>query len=220
MITILPIGGLCNRFRVILSFLQSNKEINVYWEELDDICNEHFLKVFKPHPRINFLSTKPLEYNYLGFHGNVNNPMLYLDIIPQDYVKDKINFYLNKLGTKFNTCHIRRTDHIPIQKSTNSFIPDEIYFNFIKKSPFKVYLATDNIDTQKTYKEKFGDKIILNEEISENGLQRKSTLDNAYIDLVICSLGKMFLGSSKWSTFTNTIDIFRKINYWKNINTK
>jgi hypothetical protein len=219
MATILPIGGLCNRFRVILSFLQFNKTINVYWEELDDICNEHFLKIFKPIPEINFLTEKPSKYHYLGFNGKITNPYLYYKIIPQDFVKEKINYYLRKLGNNFNTCHIRRTDHVIIQQNTKSFIPDEVYIRFISISPYKVFLATDNIKTQIKFKSLFPSKVILNEEISETESQRKSTLDNAYIDLVICSLGKNFLGSSKWSTFTTTINTFRKINYWKKINT-
>jgi hypothetical protein len=216
MITILPIGGLCNRLKVILSFLENNKNLNIYWEKSNDICNQHFLEIFEPNKQLNFLDEKPNEYDFYGFNGKVKNPYLYKIFQPKPEIKLKINYYLNKLGKYFNSCHIRRTDHIEIQNSTKTLINDTVYINFIARSKTKVYLATDNIDTQRKFKDIFGDKIVINEEIIDTENLRKSTLENAYIDLVICSLGQIFQGSSKWSTFTTTIETFKKINYWKN----
>jgi hypothetical protein len=220
MVVICPIGGLCNRFRVILSFLEQHKSIEVFWDKIWDICFEDFLSVFQPIPNVTFLPSKPPKYDYQGTNGNVINKSLYLNFIPQKYVIDKINNILKHLGPYFNTCHIRRTDHLSIQNNTKTFINDDYYIYFIKCSRYKVYIATDNIDTQRKFKSIFGDKVIINNEIKDTDTIRKSTLDNAYIDLVICSLGRLFVGSSKFSTFTTTIQTFRNINYWKNIQSK
>lgn len=217
MVVICPIGGLCNRFRVILSFLEQHKNVEVFWDKIWDICFEDYLNIFHPINNVKFLTEKPEKYDYLGTNGTVKNKFFYLKIIPKNFVVEKINNILRKLGPFFNTCHIRRTDHLNIQNSTKTHINDEYYIYFIKTSKLKVYLATDNTETQQKFKLLFGEKVIINEEIKDIETIRKSTLDNAYIDLVICSLGRLFAGSSKFSTFTTTIQTFRNINYWKNI---
>lgn len=217
MAIIIPKGGLCNRLRVIFSYLEKFKTVTVYWENNEEICMNHFLDVFKPYHSINFIYEKPEKYDYYGDYGKIKNLNYLTKLIPHDSIKDKIYSYLEKLGKNFDSCHIRRTDHISMQLATKTFINDDMYIQFIKNSKNKVFLATDNPETQKKFIDIFGDKVIINSEIVENNLLRKSTLENAYIDLVLCSLGFRFQGSSDWSTFTKTIKIFKKINYWKSM---
>jgi len=218
MVVICPEGGLCNRLRVILSFMEKYNNFDIYWPKTWDICFQDFTDVFKPLSKLNFIEEKPDKFDYKGTSSiGKYSYKLYYQIVPIESIKIRINYFLSKLGKNFYSCHIRRTDHTETQINTKTYISDEVYIYFIKCSPFKVFLATDNIDTQTKFKSIFGDKLITNDAIIETDSVRKSNLENAYIDLVLCSLGKKFLGSSKFSTFSTTINILNKINYWNNI---
>lgn len=215
-----PIEGLCNRLRVILSYLQKHHELQVYWPIDDKICNSHFLSIFKPIENVKFLDYELPPgniYDYSGFSANSlidTYKLEYLKLIPKKEIIDKINSILALLGENFNACHIRRTDHSKLAIKHKLYTHDIFYINFIQNSPYKVYIATDNLQTQTQFKKLFGEKIITNNLFK--GKLRNSTLADAFIDLVICSMAKEFKGSG-YSSFTDTIQIFRDINYYQNV---
>lgn len=218
MAIIIPTEGLCNRLRVILSYLEKYSKLEVFWNKDDKICFTHFLDVFHPIENINFLETFPKTFTYQGFSSISpieNYKLKYRLLKPKEEIIHRLKTFLTILGNDFNACHIRRTDHTRIAIRRKLLTTDLEYVKFISNSPNKVYIATDNIFTQQQLKKIFGDKIVINDGLF-SGKLRNSSLEDAFIDIVICSLAKDFKGSG-YSSFTDTIQIFKEINYYKTI---
>jgi hypothetical protein len=220
MSNIIPIEGLCNRLRVILSYLNSYPTLNIYWENDKTVNNQHFLDIFQPIPNFNFLPSKPTSYIYKGYShclpiDNFKNN--YLLLKPTKEILLKIKEFISILGTDYDACHIRRTDHTRLAISHKCLTTDLQFINFIQKSTkSKIFIATDNIFTQISLKKLFHNKIIINHGINNTKNLRKSNLETALIDLILCSKSKHFIGSG-YSSFTSTIDTLKKINYFDTI---
>jgi hypothetical protein len=213
-----PIEGLCNRLRVIFSYLQTYSELSIYWPVDDKICLTHFLDVFNPIENIRFLENEIKKYDYCGYSpicSLENFKLQYLKLNPKKDILDKIQTILSQLGSDFNACHIRRTDHTRIAINKKLYTTDLEYILFIRNSPNKVFVATDNLLTQFQLKKIFGNKVIINNSLFKGKL-RNSSLADAFIDIVICSMAKNFKGSG-YSSFTDTINIFKNIKYYDNL---
>ena len=77
-----------------------------------------------------------------------------------------------------------------------------IFFKFIDSQPknIYIYLATDNRKTQDKFIKKYGNRIKINKMIIQNDKVRQTNLEDAIIDLFVCSRAKKFKGSG-WSSF-------------------
>jgi len=218
---IIPTEGLCNRFRVMFSYLTKLSEIQVLWNKDKTVSFTHFLDIFEPIPKINFIYTKPTEILYSGYGTCLSFDKFYYNYIllkPKIEIINKIRDIIKNLGENYNACHIRRTDHIKIAKSHHKFTNDFKFIDFIKKSDKTVYVATDNKFTQDSLKKIFGNKVRFGYNISPTKNLRQTSLEEALIDLIICSGSVEFLGSG-YSSFSHTIQIFKQIDFIKkNIN--
>jgi hypothetical protein len=212
-ITVYARSGLSNKLRVILSYLyRANKEgkkLKVIWT-IDDECPEVYNKLFEPIDNLEVISTKT-EYDYYTWDEDnhdyrYNNYYKLLKPLPN--IQNIINIYKNELLNNYIACHIRRTDSLThvvhIQKS------DIEYMEFIDSldPTMKIYIATDNKDTQDVFFNKYNDRIIMKQIIPSDNL-RQTSVQDAVVDIYICAGAKYFMGS-QGSSFTNIINYLKE----------
>ena len=224
-ITVFAKNGLNNKLRVVLSYLyKANKEkkkLRVYWIP-DNECDEIFDNLFEPIKNVEFIykydnNNKIFDYNTCYSYNNDYIKDNYYKLLkPLLSIKKLINVYLLKLKNKFIACHIRRTD-LDARFNSPSYTwykhkTDDEYINFINKydNTYKIFLATDNIETQDKFKQLYGDRLICNP-ISSNNKLRQTSIQDAVVDMYVCSYANDFLGTIG-SSFSSTINYLRKIN--------
>jgi hypothetical protein len=217
MFVVYPKGGLCNKLRVLLSYndyaLKIKKKLLVLWNK-SDMCNGYFLDYFYPIKNINFIyvnndTVKNYKIDYEGCMWHDDHKLskkMYKKLRILPYIEEKMKKII--YNNKFNAIHVRRTDHTEVAKKHNSYTSDEEFIDFIKKSEDKVYVATDNNKTQNKFINMFPDKIISSKQLNNSDNLRKTTLEDAIIDLFICSRSKLFMGSG-FSSFSGAINFLR-----------
>jgi hypothetical protein len=209
-INIFPIYGMCNRLRVLFSYLQICREqnllLNVFWEKTDD-CPGYFLDVFQPIEGVRFLNKKPTKVNYKGCSAKIIlNKFHYKELKPIDSIYKEIS----KLSDNdYDAVHIRRTDFVKLAKKVGQYIDDSPFKDFIENSNNKVYLACDNFITQKIYIDKYQNKIFVNKFIKDSKNKRKTSLKDSVIDLFVCVKSKNFLGTP-YSSYSGLIKCLRQ----------
>ena len=225
-------SGLCNRLRVLFSYYLHCKDINkklIYlWYE-NDACPGKFSDYFENLNNLIILENEN-KFNEFCKKNNIKNnidyvgnnwqknyspfeKLIYNDLRFKKNIIDKSNRFINNINKKnYNAVHIRRTDHVSMAKKNNKFTTDDEFFEFIEKSNKNVFVATDCYKMQEKLMDKFGDKIFfynkINKNIKKNNM-RSTTLENAVIDIFLCTKSQEFLGS-KFSSFSNAIKNIRK----------
>ena len=227
-IVIKPNGGLCNRLRFILSFIRKlideNKfhkyKLIIIWK-LNNYCTGYIDCFFQNIKNVEFVSKyhqKPdlSSSDIVEKYININ----YLEKIPL-FLKTRF-FYkirkiiMKKLKNNYISIHIRRTDLQKILENNenvkNKIVSDEEYIEFINK--FKkekyIYLATDNLETQKKFQKLYKDRLIVFKNISEKKDIRKTDIKHSIIDLFICGCSKKFKGSY-YSSYTSFIYLLKNL---------
>ena len=228
-ITILCCSGLSNRIRTILGFLQvcnyHNKKLNVIWIK-DNTCNGNFLDYFKPIKNVNFINEKN-TYNYQGqntiknicskYKIDFDKKKLYCNIKLVDELENKIQTYINKHNIKnIIGIHVRRTDYTGniIGKILNGSNSDQEFFEYIEKYSNKnFFIATDNKETQDLYINKYKERALFYSKIKNTDNLRKTSLENAIIDIYILSYNKKIKGTYN-SSFTEFARCLKKSRYF------
>ena len=134
MITVQPIGGLCNYLRVIFSYYEYarsvNLELNVIWI-ITSACPGYFLDYFEPIPHVHFSkviqNNIKIDYNGCHWHPNFNpyEKNIYNKLKIKSYLKKLVFDKIDILNKNYISVHIRRTDHIVDAKRNNKFVEDE-----------------------------------------------------------------------------------------------
>jgi hypothetical protein len=190
------------------------EKLEVCWK-INEECNGHFLEVFQPVRGITFTDdSNNIDYQGSDWHKDFDPSkiFLYKDLYLNIKNQNKLYRNLNKLGKNYASIHIRRTDQI----NFHNYSEMESYEDFCKfideqKSFRKIFLATDNSDTQKWFLEKHKE-IFVNTIIQPSINLRKTSLSDAAIDIFTCIKGKKFMGTS-CSGYTNFINWYRKNKY-------
>lgn len=110
--------------------------------------------------------------------------------------------------------HVRRTDFLTDSNRKSEVKPNETWFDFIDKSIVKmgkdtpVYLATDNEITQREFVTKYPN-IIMWKTIGKTKKLRKTSLEDAVIDVYIARHAKVFLGTQN-SSYSDLIELLTK----------
>jgi hypothetical protein len=218
---IFPEGGLCNMLRVVFSWyakaLAEDKKLIVCWP-ITDACPGFFLDYFEPVSDIEFIKGyNPLyryDYQGCGVLEEFNNPSMYDALCPRVNIKAIVDSNIAKLnfnsGCGFVAIHVRRTDHVRDAKMNNKFTSDEDFFEFLDKQLNKVniYLATDNLETQRIFKARYGNRLKINKWITPRLDLRQTDIKDAVIDILTCAHANAFLGSG-WSSFSDLINDLR-----------
>jgi len=116
------------------------------------------------------------------------------------------------LNKNYISVHIRRTDHIQLAKYNNRYTDDEEFINFLDKSDNNknIYIATDNKITYNKFKKKYQNRIKIDYHKTNNNSLRKTSLQDAIIDIYICVYSDDFMGSG-WSSFSRVIKSLRML---------
>jgi hypothetical protein len=205
---IAPGGGLCNRIRVLLSWLKKarddGQQLVVYWP-VSSHCNGSFIRCFEAIPGVHVLQREPEPGRRLDYQGcEACGPMALDAIRPSQTIRERIELIRATLGPEYDAVHIRRTD-LPAER----YVPDADFEQFIMDAAdAPVYLATDNAATQKHFTEKFGNIRKATTIIARDGTLRQTPLDIAVIDLFICA-GAAYFKGTVGSSFTEMIEAMR-----------
>ena len=220
--TVLSCGGLGNRLRMILSCykytLSKNKHLKVYWRVNNEVSFSKFTDVFKPIKGILFIyeyNDEPVDYtspdncSILDKAGEFT--YLYRYLQPTNNINKTIRNLISKTGNKYISMHIRRTDHIIMAENNNNYVSDIEYINYINNYPgYNIYLACDNRETQDKFINLYGNRIIINNRITDNNNLRKTSLGDSVIDIFMCVYSQFFK-SAGFSSFSDTIKILRNV---------
>jgi hypothetical protein len=207
-------GGLCNRLRVIFSYLCVLDNFIIIWES-DQECNGYYLDYFEQIPNITFqnklLDGQSLDIItnqvYLKMEYDVFSGIMSEKMILLSHVKQEVS---NRIYGDYTAVHVRRTDINVIVTKNKSFIPNSSFIEFINQHDLPVYLATDNYDTQKQFISVFDQKMFCKKIIPNNDL-RQTPLIDAIIDMFVCVNAKYFMGT-KSSSLSEIIHSLRKPN--------
>jgi len=231
-ITVFAENGLNNKLRVVLSYLykanNENKKLRVYWIPNDE-CTEKFENLFEPIDNVEFIykydnNNNNNIFDYITFHSynkineyNVIKNKYYKLLKPLPSIQKVIDKYLLQLKNKFIACHIRRTDILTYNTPSHKWYKhktDDNYINFINKydNTYNIFLATDNKETQDKFIKLYGDRLICNPIINNNNL-RQTSIQDAVVDMYVCSYAKEFEGTIG-SSFSDTINYLRKNNQY------
>lgn len=227
-ITIYARDGLNNKLRVMLAYLfkanNENKKLRVIWIK-DEQCPENFDKLFEPLKNVEFFYTnEKIPNNQIDFNigwsseeGFIINKY-FKHLKPLKNIQDDINKTIDLLKTSDNldyiSCHIRRTDIFTLAKyfdTSFSINQDDEYIKFIDEQPnnLKIYIATDNEDTQQKFIDIYGSRMIYKKIIKSDQL-RQTSIQDVVKDMYVCAGSKYFMGSP-WSSVTDTINELRKL---------
>jgi hypothetical protein len=218
---IFPEGGLCNMLRVVFSWyakaLAEDKKLIVCWS-ITDACPGFFLDYFEPVDEIEFIKDTSLLYKYdykgCGVLEEFNNPSMYIPLRPKAHIQARVNaniVELNSNGSKgFVAIHVRRTDHIRDALMNNKFTNDADFFEFLDNQTknVNIYIATDNLETQKIFKGIYGHRLKAVKWITPRRALRQTGLEDAVVDIYTCVGANVFLGSG-WSSFSDLINDLR-----------
>jgi hypothetical protein len=220
-ITVGALAGLNNRIQVILSYLylakSQGKKLNVIWIT-DEQCPEKFDDLFYPIEDVN-ISYEPIEeslYDYKNWDKENNKYIeanYYSLLKPVVNIQNKIDDIKKLLAydsKNYIACHIRRTDALTHELYKFYIKDDEEYINFINNIPdnLKIYIATDCKLTQQKFIDLYGDRMIY-KKIKDSTNLRQTSLEDAVIDMYVCSGSKYFMRS--YGSFSNTIEYIRNI---------
>lgn len=210
-----PTGGLCNRLRVLFSYNieadRISEKLRVLWVP-NSTCNGSFLDYFEPLDNVEFISNTNEKPIYVGCATFPNLKPDYKYLKPKSKIIKEIQKRVEQLDNgDYISAHIRRTDLTEGVISINKYISDDEFINFFNKSNKKIFLATDNQETQSKFKNIFKDRLIIFNEIQKSNNLRMTSLKEAIIDLYLCILSKEFYPTS-YSSFSDLITELRKTN--------
>lgn len=211
-----PIGGLCNRLRVIGSRLAAaraaGQTLTVWWF-VHPACPALFGDLFETPPadliiRDGEIGPKDVETTssvLAGVAESVWGPMI-LDVLrPLPAIQERIDGLLSLTGPAFTAVNIRRTDH------NTRYEEDVAYVTFATKAAEgKVYVSADNPRSIATMKRALGDRIIYGANFRQAGIRLTGVAD-AVVDIWVSAKSARFKGTY-YSSFSDWIEMMRKCN--------
>ena len=247
MIVVYPTEGLCNKLRVVFSYyqkaLEKKEELVVIWDDTEQ-CNGYFLDYFEPVKNIRFVKNNKEAYpvDYKGYqccegyrpYTSKYQSNFFEKLVPLPYLISVMDERRKLLKDKYIAVHIRRTDHSDLARENERYTHDNEFHEFINENgTYNVYLATDNLQTQKAFLEHHSERIKcikladggdrvdapvsrfaslinpFNQDKRRKPNLRKTSLEHAIIDLYMCIYADKFMGSG-YSSFSNFITYMRE----------
>ena len=216
---LVPIGGLCNRLRVILSAAETNRNFRVCWAKNKD-CGAWWEELFEPlalpnvemvHcPRTLMPSKWNLRLNRIWKRAIFTE----YEIQPYDGVKamkgirptKEIMDRVEQISAAFDEhtigLHVRRTDHhISSAVSTDEAVMETLTTEIAQNPKVKFYLTSDDENFKRALKDKWPDHILTQE--CHGTRATLEGMKEAVIDLWTLARTTRILGSY-WSSYSDT----------------
>jgi len=204
-----PTGGLCNRLRVVFSYCRlserESKILEVVWKKNRD-CDGLFLDFFEDVPGVVFTENPSGDVYYKGCYP-LGNPE-YSNLKLKSDMREKVKVRIEMIGGSYISAHIRRTDHVELAKSKGVFTDDDVFIEFFGKSEDKIFIATDNPETQSKFKGIYKDRLFVFGRIEDSSSHRLTPLEESVLDIYTCVGSSQFIGT-KYSSFSDLIRILR-----------
>jgi hypothetical protein len=208
--------GLNNKLNALLGYLnkanKENRKLKFIW--INEVnCPGKFSDLFEDIPNLEIIDYEiPHDIKTHWAPDDQYITDKYFNLLkPKPDIVKKIDEFKNVLGSKYIACHIRRTDIIGASWVTKH-TTDEDYINFINQhdTNLKIFIATDNRETQDTYRLIYGDRIVYKDIIPSNNV-RQTSLEDAVVDMYVCAGATYFLGY-EGSSFSVSINLIRDAN--------
>ncbi|MDJ0903086.1 MAG: hypothetical protein QNJ55_30240 [Xenococcus sp. MO_188.B8] len=219
-----------------------NVPLFIHWP-INEKCNDHFLNLFEPINHVKFVdedTANQLRRHHKlvailndFFHYNTSYQISaeerfsylrlqrkYLRII-QEFVKN--NNIENVLGF-----HVRKTDIFSKERQGIKINQYHLFDEIATQTDKKIFMATDNKQTQDDFLQKYGEQIIIYNNLfavnSQNSL-RKTSLESAIIELYILAHCQEVFGTkneagqlvSSFSEMAQDLNILNKQNKLYNL---
>jgi len=220
--------GLCNRIRAVLSYQRVAQEAGrllvVAWPP-NEYCDGPFLDLFNPLTGVRFCfepaelpNGLQLRQEHLIFEchptikGTRQEARMYSQLTPLKGLLAEIERRKCACGApNFVAAHVRRTDHWTAGITKEQQTSDESIARFFDAHPRdQIYLATDNLDTQRHFLSRFQRRVHLTT-IERRTDLRQTELRDAVCDLFVCAAARVFAGSYG-SSFSDTIMHLRHVH--------
>lgn len=219
---LVPIGGLCNRLRTIVSHLEwcqqnGGEVLHVYWVP-HVACAVRFSELFVtdglsaagivlyegmlPRPGVaDVIQTCSVR---AGVEESVWARRAASLLRPLPAIQTRIDAHLRRLGPEFTALHIRRTDH------NENYDQDVQYAAFaVAHGSNPVYAAADNPRSLATLKRELGNRLHYNGRFGMSGI-RYTAVTDAVVDLWVCAHSTQFRGTF-YSSFSDWIEMMRSL---------
>lgn len=210
-----PIGGLCNRLRVIGSRLAlaraAGKTLTVWWGASPD-CPANYRDLFAeppsdliiyenragpPHVEVACRDDRSISVSAWA-------PVAIETFRPTPAIQARIDSLLARLGPSFVAVHIRRTDH------NKRYDEDIIYAKYAQRfADHTVFAAADNPLSIVTLKKALGDRLHYAGAFSKTGIRLTAVAD-AVVDLWVAAAAQQFRGTY-YSSFSDWIEMMRQV---------
>jgi hypothetical protein len=217
---LIPIGGLCNRLRAIISHYsvceRDDLPLHVYWYP-NSACPATFSQLFDvtrlpprfilhdgtDRPPLNHIQTC---YSHYSVSDKQISTLASTILFPTPAIQGKIDSLLAALGSVFTALHIRRTDH-----NTN-YHEDAEYVRFASAGTERVYVAADNPMSVATVKKALGERVVWGSKYTRKSTDsiRLTDVEDAVVDLWVCSQASRFRGTF-YSSFSEWIEGMRSV---------
>jgi hypothetical protein len=216
---IVPIGGLGNRIRAILSYRSVHGEIEVLWARSPAVCGGRWDDAFEPLRGVTFtdigtghahdyVGDATVTYEQVKSDAREGWTRGYAELEPRPHVHARESVLCSMLGGAYGAIHARRGDHVEHSKLFGHHTTNEELLSV--EMPGPLYLATDCPETQQWFRNR-SSRILVNRDAGHTGPgyeQRQGSLTDAAVDLFVCAGAAMFKGS--WmSSFSETIELIR-----------
>lgn len=228
-------GGLCNRIQGILSHRAVHGPLRVYWPLNNPVAYGRWEDAFNPLDGVSFVylekgqdapSNAP-ETFFVHHQAPPDWVLAHGDLKPVPDLRDRILKQCTELDEwdierdppsvriRYNAIHVRRTDFIPHDDGHHGHLEQEDEFvTWGKQWGGRVYIATDNGETQRWMLEAFNGQGRIGTELpgcreQEKGDdKRQGSIQDAVQDLFVCAGAERFKGT-RGSSFSETIERMR-----------
>ncbi|MEM1038853.1 MAG: hypothetical protein AAGI12_05230 [Pseudomonadota bacterium] len=218
--------GLANRLRTILTYLhlaeKAQAPLYCCWEA-DEHCPGLFQDYFEPlyrpifgqaHWDHHMTLRDVISFRGQGYptdiaeaHGvnlsDAQHTALYEKLVLKPELRSQIDAFADSVD--IGSCiglHIRRTDHVKDAVSqTGGYADDNQFMTQIEALiaqdvQARFFLATDNAETQQTFQDRFGERLVIYSSVPRSDALRKTSLRHAIFDVYLLSKCQRIFGST------------------------
>lgn len=215
---VVPIGGLGNRLRTVLSWRAVHGPITVVWCRSDAVCRGRWEDAFLPLEGVEIVDGGECHaHEYTGRHDVMSCGVCpglegadwckaYTELRPRSWL-------LGGPETRpYVAIHARRTDHVSHAKEHGHFTANEELLEWYMRDAPRgrgLYLATDCPDTLAWFRKRVPNVLAHRTPERVVGYEKRpGLLGEAVLDLYACVRAEGFRGS--WfSSFSETVEIMR-----------
>ena len=160
-----------------------------------------------PHAQIEIFATD----THAAVKRTPREPQCYAPLRPVPRVRAAVDAQVKSSRGRFVAVHIRRTDLWTVVPPTSQTADSDFERFVVEHAPSPVYLATDNAETQRAFREKYGARALIGREIGRRKGLRQTRLFDAAVDIFSCAAADVFKGSYS-SSFSDTIAHLRNVS--------